>query len=413
MKRNRTIIFITISSIALLAVVLIQFNWILQTIKYKEEFFNEKANILLARTTEVISLDKEMSQKLKIGLGKIEKCKIDSVISHFMNYYNFHENYTFEVTKLPVHIEDGGAVAMQNYFNTNQKACYEKSINNLSNENGWELKINYLSRKSSIMKEMGLPFIVSIILILVVLVLFLRTVLSLVREKKISEHTIDFLNNMTHEFKTPLTSISLAGNLIVKDATLKQDDEIKHNSEIILEENEKLRLQVEQVLSMTALERGEIPIQKTELDFHQLIKDFLKSITLQIENKMGNLKLDLNANQMVIMGDKIHLTNAIRNLLDNAIKYSNGKPDLSIQTYNIDRNLIVVVSDKGIGIEKEYQKKVFEKYFRVPKGNLHDVKGFGLGLAYVKKIVELHGGEIELKSDKENGTTFTITLPND
>jgi two-component system, OmpR family, phosphate regulon sensor histidine kinase PhoR len=412
MKRNRTTFFILTSSLALLAVITIQFNWILKTVKYKEEFFNEKANIIQARTTEVISLDKETSKKLEIGLGEKEKKKIDSLLKHYTDYYNFHEDYVYELKKSSTHDANIGS-EIQNYFDKSQKACYKKSINNLNNSNDWELKITYPNRKSSIMKEMGLPFLVSVILILIVLGLFWRTVLSLIREKKISEHTIDFLNNMTHEFKTPLTSISLAGNLIVKDATLKQDDEIKHNTEIILEENEKLRLQVEQVLSMTALERGEIPLQKTDLDFHQLIKNFLKSITLQIENKMGNLKLDLKANQVVIVGDKIHLTNAIRNLLDNAINYSIGKPELCIQTYNIDKNLVIAISDKGIGIEKEYQKKVFEKYFRVPKGNLHDVKGFGLGLAYVKKIIELHGGEIELKSDKENGTTFTVTLPNE
>lgn len=407
MKRNRTVIFIIISSIALLAVVVIQLNWILQTAKYKEEAFNEKANIVLARTTEVLSMDEATFKKFIIWS---EKNKIDSLINHFGNYYNLHEYYTFEVTKLPTsNIELG----TQNYFDISQKACYQKSIANLNNSNGWELKISYPNRKSSIMKEMGLPFIISVILVLIVLVLFWRTVLSLIREKKISEHTVDFLNNMTHEFKTPLTSISLAGNLIVKDATLKQDDEIKHNSEIILEENEKLRLQVEQVLSMTALEIGEIPIEKTEVEFHQLIKDLLKSILLQIDNKMGSLKLELNANQFVILGDKTHLTNAIRNLLDNAIKYSNGKLELCIQTFNINENLIVVVSDKGIGIEKEYQKKVFEKYFRVPKGNIHNVKGFGLGLAYTKKIIELHGGKIELKSGIGHGTIFTITLPND
>ena len=409
MKRNRTVIFILISSIALLAVVLIQLNWILQTAKYKEEAFNEKANIVLARTTEVLSMDEATSKKFEIWS---EKNKIDSLLNHFGNYYNLHEYYTFEVTKLPTsssNIELG----TQNYFDNSQKACYQKSIANLNNSNGWELKISYPNRKSSIMKEMGLPFIISVILVLIVLALFWRTVLSLIREKKISEHTVDFLNNMTHEFKTPLTSISLAGNLIVKDATLKQDDEIKHNSEIILEENEKLRLQVEQVLSMTALEIGEIPIETTEVEFHQLIKDLLKSILLQIDDKMGSLKLELNANQFVILGDKTHLTNAIRNLLDNAIKYSKGKLELCIQTFNINENLIVVVSDKGVGIEKEYQKKVFEKYFRVPTGNIHNVKGFGLGLAYTKKIIELHGGKIELKSGIGQGTIFTITLPND
>ncbi len=179
-----------------------------------------------------------------------------------------------------------------------------------------------------------------------------------------------------------------------------------------MEENEKLNLQIEQVLSMTALERGEIPLQKTELDFHHLIKDALKCIAIQIENKQGEIKLNLLADMFVIMGDKTHLTNALCNLIDNAIKYAKVKPNINIHTFNQGNYLVIEVSDNGIGIAKEYQKKVFEKFFRVPTGNVHDVKGFGLGLAYIKKIVEIHNGTIELKSEPNKGTKFIITLPN-
>ncbi|MEI7727618.1 MAG: HAMP domain-containing sensor histidine kinase, partial [Bacteroidota bacterium] len=166
------------------------------------------------------------------------------------------------------------------------------------------------------------------------------------------------------------------------------------------------------VLNMTALERGEIPLRKTELDFHELISESVKCMGIQIENKQGNLKLNLDAGRFVVIGDRTHLINALCNLIDNALKYSGGKPELSVQTSNSGQNLVVVVSDEGIGIEKEYQKKVFDKFFRVPTGDVHDVKGFGLGLAYIKKIVELHGGTIELQSEKGKGTAFTITIPN-
>jgi two-component system phosphate regulon sensor histidine kinase PhoR len=217
---------------------------------------------------------------------------------------------------------------------------------------------------------------------------------------------------MTHEFKTPLTNIALASKMLMKDSTNKQPDKIKHYSEIILEENEKLNLQIEQVLSMTALERGEIPLQKIELDFHQLINDTLKCIGIQIENQQGNIKLNLLAETFVILADKTHLTNALCNLIDNAIKYAKEKPDITIYTYNKGKFLVMEVSDNGIGIEKKYQKKVFDKFFRIPTGDIHNVKGFGLGLAYVKKIVEIHQGIIEIKSEPNKGTIFTISLPN-
>ncbi|MES2140190.1 MAG: HAMP domain-containing sensor histidine kinase [Bacteroidota bacterium] len=411
MKLNRTNIFILISSIALVMVLIIQVNWIFQTAQSKEDLFNERADMVLARTTEALLADKETCENIQTGIGKNETHKIDSLFTHYMKFYNFHIDYSFEVVQ-------PGSSAIKNksrFINSSQPdqvGCYEGGLEEVTNKKGLELKLIFPDKKQFIMAEMGTLFITSVILILIVLVLFWRTTLSLLTEKKISEYTTDFLNNMTHEFKTPLTNIALAGKMIIKDSSNRQEDKTKHYSGIILEENEKLRLQVEQVLSMTALERGEIPLRKTELDFHELINDSLKYISIQIENKQGNFKLNLNAKRFVILGDKTHLTNAMCNLIDNAIKYSKEKPELSIQTYNIDQHLIVMVSDKGIGIEKEYQKKVFDKFFRVPTGDVHDVKGFGLGLAYIKKIVELHNGTIELQSEKGKGTTFKITLPN-
>jgi two-component system phosphate regulon sensor histidine kinase PhoR len=327
-----------------------------------------------------------------------------------MKFYSFKIDYSFEVVK-PNLFSFKEENTFTNNLSPKQPACYKEGLKEEANKNGWELKLIFPEKTQYILAEMGIQFATSVILIIIVFILFWRTTLSLLREKKISEYTCDFLNNMTHEFKTPLTNIALASKMMVKDSTIKQEDKIKHYSGIILEENEKLRLQVEQVLSMTALERGEIPIQKTELDVHQLILDSVKCMNLQIENEQGKLNLNLNADELVVIGDKTHLTNAICNLIDNAIKYSVEKPEISIQTSNIESYLVIVISDKGIGIEKEYQKKVFDKFFRVPTNNVHNVKGFGLGLAYIKKIIELHGGTIELESEKKIGTSFTIRLP--
>lgn len=409
MKLNRTYLFIAISSLALVIVLIIQVNWILQTAKVKEALFNEKANMVLTRTSEAFSSGKKNSEDPGISMGKDDMRKIDSLLSYYMNFYNFHINYYFELNPRPL----GSIHKPDSVYSLypSQPACYQKNLENVASKNGLSLKLVIPGKEQFIMEEMGLLFITSVILIFIVLVLFWRTVISLLREKKISEHTTDFLNNMTHEFKTPLTNIALAGKMIIKDSVIKQEDKIKHYSGIILEENEKLRLQVEQVLSMTALERGEIPLQKTELDVHQLIHQALKSISIQIESNRGNLNLNLDADQFVVMGDSTHLTNALCNLVDNAIKYSREKPELSIQTYNKDQQLLVVIADQGIGIDHAYHERVFNKFFRVPTGDVHDVKGFGLGLAYVKKIIALHGGTITLDSEKGKGTTFTITLP--
>ncbi len=415
MKLNRTYIFIAISSIALLIVLIIQVNWIFETARIKEELFNEKANMVLSRTAETLRSDKEACMNVEVGCIKdnVEVClnldnnavhNIDSILRHYMKLYNFHIDYSFELIK-------PGAAKAKNVWGLSGNV-YKTPLEEAVSKSGLELKLIFPDKKQFIIAEMGTQFIGSVILILIVLILFWRTILSLTKEKKILEHTTDFLNNMTHEFKTPLTNIALAGKMIVKDLNIGREDKIKHYSGIILEENEKLRLHVEQMLSMTALERGEIPLQRTELDMHQIIRDSLNSMNIQIENKQGELKLKLNAENVVVFGDNAHFTNAICNLIDNAIKYSKMRPEILIQTFNSGENLIIVVSDKGIGIEKEHQKMVFDKFFRVPTGDVHNVKGFGLGLAYIKKIIELHEGSIELVSAKEEGTTFTITLAN-
>lgn len=384
-------------------ILIIQVNWIVNTAKIKEDIFNEKANIVLSKTAEALSSDTTTCKQMEACIGKDEIHKTDSLFTNYMKFYDFHIDYSFAVKQPGTTTEKNDGALANN--------VYKKRLEEEATKNGLELNLFLPGKNKFIVAEMGGMFITSVILIIVVLFLFWRTVLSLMKEKEISEHTTDFLNNMTHEFKTPLTNIALAGKMMIRNSEVNHDEKIRHYSEIILHENEKLRLQVEQVLSMTALERGEIPLNKTEVDFHELIKDSLKCISVQIENKHGDVQQELKADNFIVSGDKAHLTNAFSNLIDNAIKYSKDKPELKISTANRDGKLIVAVADRGIGIERKYLDKVFEKYFRIPTGDLHNVKGFGLGLAYIKKIVELHGGNITLQSEKGRGTTFTIILP--
>lgn len=410
MRSGRTDIFVFVTSLVMLIVLGIQVNWIIETAEAKENLFNEKANMVRSRTTQDLSNDETASKNLKEGNWEWERGKIDSLLKHYMKYYKFEIDYTYEIIRAKPLIFKNG-IGSGSGENTNSLACYNKELDRLNDTNSWELKLNFPGRKNYLITQMSLPLVIACGLVFLVLVLFWKTVSALKTEKRISEHTTDFLNNMTHEFKTPLTNIALATKMIGRDSIMKQDEKIKHYSEMILAENEKLKLQVEQVLSMTALERGEIPLQKEEINFHQLIEDCVKPINLQVEDKKGELKLDLHARDFVIMGDKSHLMNVMVNLIDNAIKYSADRPRIIIETSSEGTNLVVIVSDKGKGIDKEHQKKIFDKYFRVYTGDVHDVKGFGLGLAYVKKIIELHKGTIELQSEVGKGSTFKILLP--
>src|SRR6185312_15621947 len=330
MKTTRTYLFIAISSIALLVLLIIQVNWIVQTAKTKEDLFNEKSNMVLARTADALSSDKEAcsaigacaekgdSPDIAAKLGKSEVHKIDSLFNYYMKFYNFHIEYSFQIVK-PGLTEEINQWGLKN--NT-----YEKPLEVLLNKAGLELKLVLPDKKQFIVAEMGPLFITSVILILIVLIMFWRTSFSLMREKRLSEHTTEFLNNMTHEFKTPLTNIALATKMISNDNVKKQEEKVKYYTGIILEENEKLKLQVEQVLGMAALERGEIPFRKVELRFSEIIEGCLKSIAMQLENRHGKVKLNLKAKRDILLGDKVHLINALSNLIENAIKYSTDNP---------------------------------------------------------------------------------------
>lgn len=407
MKPHRTYLFILLSSVALVSVLVIQVSWILRTAAAKEELFNEKAGLVLSQTAAALSAD----TLARNGLGDIsdgEVRKIDSLLTRYMQAYNIRLQYSFEVKSRPFLAQNQAGFVNRTYLDPAgaYKACIEEP-----GKNTLELKLVFPKKQQYILAETGIPFITSVVLLVVVLVMSWRTMFSLLREKRMAEHTTGLLNNMTHEFKTPLTNIALAGKMLVKDSNIDRGEKIRQYSSVILEENEKLTRQVEQVLGMTAFERGEIPLHPAELDFHTLIRDTLHRMALQIENRQGSVALHLQAARFRVTGDKTHLSNVLVNLLDNAVKYSPGKPELTVRTENRGNRLSVEVSDKGMGIAGEHRQKVFDTFFRVPTGNVHDVKGFGLGLAYVKKIMQLHGGTVDLRSERGKGSTFTLTLP--
>lgn len=405
MRLNRYYLYTVIYSIALLTVLLIQINWIFKTARIKEELFNEKANMVLVRTAEALSSDTEACRNIESGMEKSEINKIDSLINHYMNFYNFQLMYSFEVKPPIPFLYKGGSFGGSNVYN--------KRLDEVVSKNGLELKLVFPEKKQFILEEMGVPFITSVALIILLFIMFWQTTLSLLKERKVSEHAKDFVNNMAHEFKTPLTNIALAAKMMIRETPKDHEQKIKHYSGIIQEENEKLKQQVEHVLSMTALEKGEMPFNPTKIDIHQIITEALKCMSVQLEDQKGRVDINLAAVNFIVNGDKIQLTAALCNLIDNAIKYTNQSLELIIQTTNKDGQIIIRVSDNGKGIEKNYHKQIFEKYFRIPTGNRHDVKGFGLGLAYVKKVLQLHGAVIEVNSVMNKGTTFIITMPHE
>jgi len=247
---------------------------------------------------------------------------------------------------------------------------------------------------------------------MVLLVVFGFTILVIFRQKKLNDMKNDFVNNMTHELKTPISTISLAAQMLKDGDVGKTPEMLKHISGVIVDETKRLSFQVEKVLQVSLFERDRSNLTFKEVDVNDMLETVVATFRLKVENFDGTMELDLQAKQAETTADEMHLTNVFFNLLDNAVKYrSERNLLLKVRTWNEKDNILISIEDNGVGIKKEHLKKVFDRFYRVPTGNVHNVKGFGLGLAYVRKIVENHNGSIRAESEFNNGTKFIISLP--
>ncbi len=273
------------------------------------------------------------------------------------------------------------------------------------------LSVYFPREKGFLLKSMSGVMFISAIFIAAIVFVFWYSLNIILNQKKLAIVKNDFINNMTHELKTPISTISLACEVLKDKDIPKNQERLDHYVEVINEENKRLGVLVENVLQSAVWDRPDFKLNKIELDVHQLIQQVVDRSHIQLDAQQGEIHTDLTATNPLLEVDRIHFTNVLYNLIDNAIKYCKEKPSIQIATRNVEGGMVISVSDNGIGISKEDQKKIFEKLYRVPTGNLHDVKGFGLGLSYVKAIVDQHSGEIQVKSQLNQGTTFSIFIP--
>jgi two-component system phosphate regulon sensor histidine kinase PhoR len=273
------------------------------------------------------------------------------------------------------------------------------------------LQVYFPEKENYILKNLWSIFGSSFLLIAFVGGIFYYSVNSLLNQKKLSNIKNDFINNMTHELKTPVSTIALALEVIKDKEINKSPEKTERYLNIITEENRRLGTQIEKVLQIAKLEKGDLNLHFEPIDINEVLDQVVKNQGVQMEQHGVKLNLDLQAEETIVSADRVHLTNIVFNLMDNAIKYSKEQPEISIATSNTTSALSITISDNGIGIPKDQLSKIFEKFYRVPKGDLHDVKGFGLGLSYVKNMVEMHKGSITVNSKIEEGTEFSINLP--
>ncbi|MDG5800433.1 HAMP domain-containing sensor histidine kinase [Marinilabiliaceae bacterium ANBcel2] len=276
-------------------------------------------------------------------------------------------------------------------------------------------KANYVlvyfpKRPNFIMDSMGMV-LPTIVFTLVMIFLSILTLIIIVKQKRLDDIKNDFINNMTHEFKTPISTISLASQMLKDGSVAKSPSTLTHVSGVIQDESKRLSFQVEKVLQMAIFDKGKAGLKKKKTDINNLVNNVVNTFRIKAESENGRIIEKLDAKNPTVYVDEMHFTNVIFNLLDNALKYRNGKPVLNVKTWNRKTGIVISIEDNGLGISKENLKRVFEKFYRVPTGNVHNVKGFGLGLAYVKKIVEDHDADITVESVINEGTKFEIFIP--
>jgi two-component system phosphate regulon sensor histidine kinase PhoR len=420
-KKNTIQGVILFGSLAIIGIIIIQTYLVLTTWNLEEGKFHEKARIALLNVAVDLAELNDFPLPSQNLVNQLEP-----------DYYVVNINNVIDANNLEYYLQkELEAVALSEDFEygiydcANQEMVYGKYINYPQKDSEKEkaktddlptydefeyyFGVRFPTRTSYVLGNMRLTIVFSTILIITIL-FFLFSIFVILRQKLLSEMQKDFINNMTHEFKTPISTIRIASDVFLKDEKIKGDSRLSRYANIINDQNSRLNMQVEKVLQLAKIERDSFKLKPEPIDLHELIRETVASTEMKVQQLKGSLKLQLDALQAVVSADKLHLTNILHNLLDNAIKYHKGEPHITIRTKSEKGRLWLSIEDKGIGISKEHQSKVFNKFYRVPTGNVHNVKGFGLGLFYIRNICRAHGWKVSLNSELGEGTTITICM---
>ncbi len=412
--------FIILATISLTGIVVIQIFWVKKAFDLKEKQFNQTMHIALKNVAENILLYNNNPSSLLNPVNQVSSnyyiVKVNDMIDAYtLELYLKNE---FEHKGISLDFEYGI------YDCSNEEMVYgnyvsaDESINKNSSRtalpkwssDNYYFGVYFPTREEYLLGQMDI-WIFSSIVLLIVLIFFAYTIFMIMKQRRLSEIQKDFINNMTHEFKTPISTIAISSEILMKPEIINQPERLLNYASIIHSENSRLKKQVERVLQMATLDKEEIRLDKNPLDLNELIQKIVRNMHAALRQKDGVVSFQLDEMPVVINADNVHLSNIIYNLIDNAIKYAKEKPEITISTKAKKNHVVIGVEDKGIGINKDSKKLIFNKFYRVSTGNIHDVKGFGLGLNYVKIMVNAHKGKIKLESELNKGSKFSILLP--
>lgn len=408
MKQGRQNILALLTFIALITILAIQVKWLFDAARMEEEHFNTTVSIALNEAKHDIGKLANTCPDMKDflcgypGKEKVHAAKvaqIDSIISNKLALYNIDLDYTFEVT------ESDNDVPNKKMFGQH---CYLQCLNGQLEKDGIKIKVEFPCRNQFILAQLHGTFLLTFFSIIFVMISFLITSRMFRKERHLLEQTSDFINNMVHEFQTPLSNIGFAASLIKKKNKL-MDKKTEEYLSVIINENQKMEKNVVEILKISNNNHNDN--HSEQVNISKILSDLIVDFGPRIESHKGSIQLETQNNQLVINGIAAHFKLIFSNLIDNAIKYADNEPLIIISVNTSGKKIEIRIKDKGPGIEKRHLTMIFEKYYRIPTGDVHNVKGFGLGLTYVKKMIESYNGSIEVQSTRGLGTQFTIYLP--
>jgi signal transduction histidine kinase len=412
---------IAVTAISFMILLVIQFGWIRKSIDINRRQLADRMVVVTNNIRDAFMQDKSLQNKYLTGsfgrndlfVGDVGMQRLEAIIKQKLDS-------VLVVYKMPLSTSMTGrldsscyhmyyvppAIRSQKIDHSPYKICLCSNSYKGSLDIGFDLfSNNMLIRDGS-----GLIF-PSVMLILLLIALFAYIIYVVNRQKRLAELKNDFINNLTHEFNTPLFSIGLTSSLLARSEPVQQSEKLKGYIELITREKNRLQIQVDKILRLTVVESVSLITEKVKVDLHDVIRQNMAAFLPVINERGGLISFRAGATHHFILGDPVHLYNAISNLVDNAIKYSKDEPDVIIETSNTEQEIVISIRDKGIGMNESDLRMIFNKFYRVKHGDRHDVKGFGIGLSYVKKIVELHSGSIEARSIPGEGSVFNIHLP--
>jgi two-component system, OmpR family, phosphate regulon sensor histidine kinase PhoR len=417
-------LIILVSALALTGLILTQLFWVMKAIQLYEKQYNHRVdmalddviNDMLGKSDSLYLSDQPdlsgYTSIREIGFfDAVDTVKLRTLMDKYSDYHHLDKKYQFAIVKTS---NDSIIYATTaNFKHLNSKKIHKACLSCLWKNEYFHLAVYFPSQRNQTIIEMSLWLVMSTIFIIIVIILITYIITAIIRQKKISDIKNDFINNMTHEFKTPISTISLAAEVLLQADHKSSAERLRKYSKIIYDENQRMRLQVERVLQAASLEKGDYEFKKSEFDLHQVIKEAVRNLCFETCEDRTTVNYHLDAKDHIMYADQMHITNVMINLIDNAIKYSKENIVLNLYSRNLDSGIAISIEDNGIGMNQDELKHIFEKFYRVPTGNIHTIKGFGLGLYYVKNIIEAHGGSINVHSELNKGTRFDLFIPLD